>query len=100
MFHFNTALMAGAVDGEGVFEVFVPPNSFVVKRVSEVPLWKYLSLVVFNPDYTWNHPRSFKKYIHLGPYQCGSVVGRCPVKQKVASLIPGQGTCLGCGFGP
>ena len=24
----------------------------------------------------------------------------CPVNQKVAGAIPGQGTCLGCGFGP
>ena len=23
-----------------------------------------------------------------------------PVKQRVASLIPSQGTCLGCGLGP
>ena len=25
---------------------------------------------------------------------------RLPVQQKVAGLIPGQGTCLGCGFDP
>ena len=24
----------------------------------------------------------------------------CPANQKVASLIPSQGTCLGCGSGP
>ena len=24
----------------------------------------------------------------------------CPVNQKFAGLMPGQGTCLGCGFGP
>ena len=28
------------------------------------------------------------------------VVGHTPAKRKVASWIPGQGTCLGCGFGP
>ena len=26
------------------------------------------------------------------------LVGNCPAKQKVTSWIPGQGTCLGCGF--
>ena len=26
--------------------------------------------------------------------------GHCPAKQRVASLIPRQGTLLGCGFGP
>ena len=24
----------------------------------------------------------------------------CPVNKKVMGLIPSQGTCLGCGFGP
>ena len=24
--------------------------------------------------------------------------GHCPANQKVASLIPSQGTCLGCGL--
>ena len=28
------------------------------------------------------------------------LVGHRPAKQKVAGLIPGQGTCLGCGLGP
>ena len=28
------------------------------------------------------------------------LVGHCPPKQKIADLILGQGTCLGCGFGP
>ena len=28
------------------------------------------------------------------------LVGLCAAEQKVASLIPSQGTCLGCGFGP
>ena len=28
------------------------------------------------------------------------LVGRRPPKQKVTSLIPGQGTFLGCSFGP
>ena len=27
-------------------------------------------------------------------------IERWPVKQKVSGLIPGQGTCLGCGPGP
>ena len=27
-------------------------------------------------------------------------VGRCPANQKVASSIPSQDTCLGCGPGP
>lgn len=31
---------------------------------------------------------------------CGSAVGHRPSKCKVASLIPSQGTHLGCGFGP
>ena len=26
------------------------------------------------------------------------LVGHCPAKQKVAGLIPSQGTCLGCRF--
>ena len=34
-----------------------------------------------------------------GPDQIGSV-GRRPAERKVAGLIPGQGTCLGYGFGP
>ena len=33
------------------------------------------------------------------PNRCGSV-GHCPAKQKAAGLVPGQGTCLGCRFGP
>ena len=28
------------------------------------------------------------------------LVGHCSANQKVADLIPGQGICLGCGFGP
>ena len=28
------------------------------------------------------------------------LVGHCPENRKVTSLIPSQGTCLGCGFGP
>ena len=28
------------------------------------------------------------------------LVRSCPTKQKVAGLIPGQGTCLSCRFGP
>ena len=28
------------------------------------------------------------------------LVGRLPTKAKVAGLIPGQGTCLVCGFSP
>ena len=28
------------------------------------------------------------------------LVGHHPEKQKVTGLIPGQGTCLDCGFGP
>ena len=28
------------------------------------------------------------------------LVGHHPTHQKVAGLIPGQGTCHGCGFGP
>ena len=34
-----------------------------------------------------------------GPDQIGSA-GRRPAERKVAGLIPGQGTCLGYGFGP
>ena len=30
----------------------------------------------------------------------GQLLGCCPTNRKVASSIPGQGTCLGCGFGP
>ena len=28
------------------------------------------------------------------------LVGCCSAKRKATSSIPGQGTCLGCGFGP
>ena len=28
------------------------------------------------------------------------LVGHSPINQKVTSLIPSPGTCLGCGFGP
>ena len=28
------------------------------------------------------------------------LVGCRPAKQKVAGSVPGQGTCLGCGFSP
>ena len=28
------------------------------------------------------------------------LVGHCPAKWTVASLVPGQGTCVGFGFGP
>ena len=28
------------------------------------------------------------------------LVGHCPADQKVCISIPGQSTCLGCGFGP
>ena len=32
--------------------------------------------------------------------QCGSVCWALSTNQKVAGLIPGQGTCVGCWFGP
>ena len=28
------------------------------------------------------------------------LVGYCPTKKMVTTLIPSQGTCLGCGFNP
>ena len=34
------------------------------------------------------------------PAEYGSDGWWCSVKQKVASSIPGHGTCLGWGFGP
>ena len=36
-----------------------------------------------------------------GSVDCEWIVSECwPVNRKVAGLIPGQGTCLGCGLGP
>ena len=52
--------------------------------------------------------REIKAEVYLSPKKnsrniaLGSVAqlgGRYPSKQKVAGLIPGQGTCLGCTFG-
>ena len=34
----------------------------------------------------------------IGPWRGGSV--GCPIYQKVAGLIPGQGAFVGCGFDP
>ena len=34
------------------------------------------------------------------PADVVQLVGPRPANQRVTSLIPGLGTCLGCGFGP
>ena len=40
------------------------------------------------------------KYIDTALTSMAQWVGHHPANQKVAGLIPGQGTCLGCGPGP
>ena len=45
-----------------------------------------------------NSPSS--KAITIAPTAVAHLVGHHPTKWKVASSIPGQGKCLGCGFSP
>ena len=40
------------------------------------------------------------KDLCLCPGWCGSVIEHWLMNQRVASSIPSQGTCLGCGPGP
>ena len=42
----------------------------------------------------------FEKHAERALTGVAQLVGCCPVKQKATDLIPSQGTCLGCRFGP
>ena len=42
----------------------------------------------------------FKKILMIVLAGVAQWIERGPVNQRVASLIPSQGTCLGCGPGP
>lgn len=56
MFHFNTAQMAGAMDGRGVFVVVVPRYRFVGQEVFRNTALAILNLAVFKPGCTLESP--------------------------------------------
>ena len=82
-------------------ELSTTPRPAVGKKRNEVGEMEIRSLHR-NPFHTCDHMLHKQQLKTHGKPWLGGPVGLecCPVHQKVAGLIPGQGTCLGCGFDP
>ena len=79
-------------------------SDFHISSVYRLP-WMYLIWFLRNNwhiifYYTYLDISRYLKNLRAALAGVGQWVGPCPTKQKVAGLIPGQGTCLGCGPGP